>query len=315
MFAFLGLTDAQLAAALVAAVTALVTTIAATPLRYLVDRALLVKKAETEYQYEARKVLRSLIGGYHGRVLDAAVDFHHRMTNLYDSDSGAARHRLLDVRGKPDGNYYYLSTVRRFLNLAALGLRFERDAIFIDARIAEHGDREFLYFVRAFRWAMTSETPFADFTDYPRGQARDHFFSDQYRALFAVITDERPFLDQPAFEQLLNSSHELQPVLDFFDGLSPDEQRFRWDRLVILHLLLMAFISGHGYPMQEPGSEDYERAVAHLRHPDAGPRLLKRLPRLGLDGNPAILPVRRAIDQAAAASVRERGTPPVSAPT
>ena len=301
MVAFFGLTDAQLTAALVAAVTAVVTTIAATPLRYLVDRALLIKKAETEYQYEARKVLRTLIGGYHGRVLDAAVDLHHRMTNL--CEPGAERHRLLDVHGKPEGNYYYLSTVRRFLNLTALGLRFERDAIFIDARIAEHGDREFLYFVRAFRWAMTSETPFADFADYPSGRPRDHFFSDQYRALFAVITDKRPYLDQPAFEALLESPHALQPVLAFFDGLSPDEQRFRWDRLVILHLLLMAFIEGHGYPMQRPEPADYEAAVAQLRHPEAGPRFLDRLPRLGLDGNPALDPVRRAVDRAQPISV------------
>jgi hypothetical protein len=303
MFAFLGLTEAQLTAAVVAAVTALVTTLAATPLRYVVDRALLVKKAETEYEYEARKVLRTLIGAYHGRVLDAAVDLHHRMTNLYDEKGGAERFRLLHVDGDPKGNYYYLSTVRRFLNLAALGLRFERDAIFIDARIAEHGDREFLYFVRAFRWAMTSETPFAAFADYPSGKARDHFFSDQYRALCAVITDERKFLDQPAFEELLESSHDLQPVLDFFDGLSPDEPRFRWDRLVVLHLLLMAFIRGHGYPMQQPEPDEFVRAVAQLRHTDAGSKVVARLHRLGLDGNPNMLPVRDAVEQTDAATL------------
>jgi hypothetical protein len=38
----------------------LVTTLAATPLRYVVDRALLVQKSKTEYEFEAR---------YRGRVL------------------------------------------------------------------------------------------------------------------------------------------------------------------------------------------------------------------------------------------------------
>ncbi|MGZ4250634.1 MAG: hypothetical protein ACXVUE_20300 [Solirubrobacteraceae bacterium] len=57
-FAFLGLDDAQQTAALVALATALVTTLAASPLRYVVDRALLVQKSKTEYEYEARKDLR-----------------------------------------------------------------------------------------------------------------------------------------------------------------------------------------------------------------------------------------------------------------
>jgi hypothetical protein len=126
----------------------------------VVDRALLVQKSKTEYEFEARKELRSLIGRYHGRVLDAAVDLHHRMVNLYGDEWDPVRYRRLDVRGQPDNNYYYLSTVRRFLNLAALCLRFEQQPTFIDARIAERGDRELLYFIRAFRWAMVSEKPF-----------------------------------------------------------------------------------------------------------------------------------------------------------
>jgi hypothetical protein len=49
-----GRTGAQLTAALVDLVTALVTTLAATPLRYVVDRALLVQRSKTElYEFEA----------------------------------------------------------------------------------------------------------------------------------------------------------------------------------------------------------------------------------------------------------------------
>jgi hypothetical protein len=262
----------------------------------MVDRSLLVQKSKTEYEYEARKELRSLIGKYHGRVLDAAVDLHHRMDNLYGDDWDRARYRRLDVRGSPEGNYYYLSTVRRFLNLAALGLRFEQEATFIDARIAEGGDREFLYFVRAFRWAMTSEQPFASMAGYPHGQARDHFFSDQYRALCAVITDERPTLDQRAFEELLVNPRGLQPILDFFDGLSPLEPRYRWDRLVVLHLLLMAFINAYGYPMQASSRAKFESTLAQLRHPDVGSAFVARLERLGLDAHPDMLLVRAAVE-------------------
>jgi hypothetical protein len=35
--------------------------------------------------------------------------------------------------------------------------------------------------------------------------------------------------------------------LRFFDGLRADEPRLRWDRLVALHLLVIAFRSAIGY--------------------------------------------------------------------
>src|SRR4029450_13766931 len=101
-------------------------------------------------------------------------------------------------------------------------------------------DREFLYFIRAFRWAMVSEKPFVISEGYPHGEAPDHFYSDQYRALCAVISPEQPFLDQRAFEALLASGHDLQPLLDYFDGLSPREPRFRWDALRFLHVPCIA---------------------------------------------------------------------------
>ena len=175
----------------------------------------------------------------------------------------------------------------------------------------------FLYFVRAFRWAMASEKPFAGLEGYPRGEARDHFYSDQYRALCAVITDERPTLDQRAFEALLANPDALQPVLNFFDGLSPEEPRFRWDRLVVLHLLVMAFINAYGYPMQASGFASFERTLAQLRHPEAGPKLVARLPRLGLDRHPDMRLLLKAVERTSAGALEAtatKATPAGSAP-
>lgn len=78
-FAFLGIEDPVL----IAAVVAFLTAVATSPLTFLVQRALLRQKAKTDYEFEQRRELRSLIGRYHGRMLEAADSFQHRLFNLY----------------------------------------------------------------------------------------------------------------------------------------------------------------------------------------------------------------------------------------
>lgn len=85
---FLGL-DATLAAALIAGVVSLLVTIVTvlfTPIgAYLLAQRQLRDKLKTEYEYEQRKKLRNLIGRYHGRILQAAEEFHYRMLAIYYS--------------------------------------------------------------------------------------------------------------------------------------------------------------------------------------------------------------------------------------
>jgi hypothetical protein len=99
---------------------------------------------------------------------------------------------------------------------------------------------------------------------------------------------------------LLVGTQELRPVLDFFDGLSPDEPRFRWDRLVILNLLLMSFIKAYGYPMQK-SKLDFPRTLQQLVHPEAGPKLVARLRHLGLETHAALSPLKAAVGYGEAA--------------
>jgi len=44
----------------------------------------------------------------------------------------------------------------------------------------------------------------------------------------------------------------LNSTLDFFNDLHADKHRYRWDRLVALHVILMAFIEDFGYEFHSP---------------------------------------------------------------
>lgn len=280
MYNFLSRFHPEVQAAIIAAVVALVTTILATPLRYFIDRLALRHKLKTEYEYEQRKVLRQLIGRYHGRMLEAAEALNHRLWNLYENQGKG----WLEVGGDyadPESPYYFRTTVYRFLNFCSLSRLFEREAVFVDGRIAEETDLDFLKFQKALRWALTDVALFDDLK-YDRSTAKDHFFADQLREICDGCFTKGEFLSLEQFKRPLEASPSLEQALQFFDGLRADEPRFRWDRMVAFHLLLMSFINTFGHDMQRSTKEQFEQVAGHVRHGQILANLYKWIGKLGL---------------------------------
>jgi len=268
--------------AAMSAATAFLTTILSTPVRYMLDKRALLHKLRTEYEYEQRRDLRQLIGRYHGGLVDVADAWHNRMENLYKHES----ERRLDVKGRytrPD--YYFSTTVYRFLALSSLARRFEAEAFFIDARIAEKNDLEFVRFVKAFRWLMT-DLGLVEGLEYDPWRGTDHFFTDRFRVICDSCVIDGTVFSLPDFEERAGSDPVLEPALAFFDGLCAEEPRLRWDRLVALHLVVMAFLNVVGYEIQRSTSEDFERVARHFHHTRIKHNLLAAIEKLGLLGNP-----------------------------
>lgn len=167
------------------------------------------------YELEEQKKLRELMGKYTGRMLEAAVDWDLRMTQLYDyaekrprtvplndedydgdfywhfmcphwkerriDDSPGA---LAKYRRDPDA-YFYQSVVFRFLSFLSIARRFEAEAFYIDATLAKHhkkAHKNALYFLRyakSFLWVMT----FSGLSPDPIFPGVDHFRDDEFRPL------------------------------------------------------------------------------------------------------------------------------------
>lgn len=71
-------------------------------------------------------------------------------------------------------------------------------------------------------------------------------------------------------------------VWRFFDGLSDEEQRLRWDRLVAFHLVVMLFLRAYGYPMQRPSPKQVRAVVREVRNPEVVANLRTWLRRHGV---------------------------------
>lgn len=237
--------DVPVKVALIAAFVALATsalTIAhslfGAPLKYWLEKKALRNKLATEYEYDQRKSLRTLIAKYQGRMVETAEVLNHRMWNLYQNESKG----WLDASGRyADAHYYFRSWAYRFLNFIAMTRLFEKEAIFIDSKIAEKSDLDFIKYVKAFGWATCDVALFSG-VQYDDFRQKDHFFRDSLRHICDACCKEGNFLDQEEIHRLLNNS-DYQSVYRFFDGLKKDENRLRWDRLVVVDLLLMAFLN------------------------------------------------------------------------
>ena len=281
--AVFGINESDWHAALVAALTALATTLATNWIkerqRLETEKALHRAKADTDYEYEQRKKLRDAIGEYRGQLVEAATDFNYRLMNL---DRNVAR-GWLNVDGQydlPKGKlYYFRTTVYRFLVLASVGNRFERDALHIDSRIAEPTDLTFLLYVKALRWAITDAALFRGVEGYSEETPGDHFYADRLREMCASMYDGERELRFGEFEDAVPMEG-TKDALVFFDGLAPDT--FRWERLAAFRLLLIGFINTFGYEHQRSPQAHLDAVARNIRTASVADNLRMWLPKLGL---------------------------------
>ncbi|OGF57084.1 MAG: hypothetical protein A2Z21_05025 [Candidatus Fraserbacteria bacterium RBG_16_55_9] len=247
-------------------------------LSYLLGRRVARHRLEVEYEYGQRKKLRDLIGSYHGRLLTAANSMNYRFWNFYKNpDRG-----WLDVGGDYQApGYYFVSFVHRFLSVCSLIRQFEAEAMYIDSRIASKTDFIFMNYLGAIRWALTDVSLFEGLSYDPFFE-KDHFFSDSFRSYCEIGVEKGQFFSFQAFKHWIAVNRDLDSVLRFFDGLERAEDRLRMDRLVVYHVLLIAFINTFGYKTQYTPEEMLPNVLIQVRNPQVVDNLVAWLPRHGL---------------------------------
>ena len=292
-FALLGLST-ELSTILLAALTAFATAVVAAPVRLAVDKRLQRSQVEVEYDHEQRMQLRAKVGKYHGRLLEAALDLNYRLVNL----SNNSQEGWLDVGGdyrQTRGTQHYFRTmVFRFVRLVGLAIKFEREAIVVDNRIAEGTDEAFVRYPKAFRWAMTDAALFKGL-EYDYSRSRDHFFTDQLRHLCSVVWGSREEIEFSEFEELVIDGPGLDDLLEFFDGLKPAQ--LRWDRLMVLRLFLMAFINTFGHDYQASDDESFDDVLGQIHHVEIVKTLQPWIQKLGLGRDPGTERLAKAVER------------------
>lgn len=161
---------------------------------------------------------------------------------------------------------------------------FENEAIYIDSHIAQKGEVIFLKFTKAFQWVITDAELFLGLEYDPSSQT-DHMFRDKLRLLTdsCIVEDNVISIDElNSRMKKYESQLYLLPFLRYFDGLCSNEHRYRWDRIISFHLILMAFINKFGYDVQESSSEQFVEIAKSINNIQVLINLDNCLPKLGL---------------------------------
>jgi hypothetical protein len=326
---------------LAALVTALLGGCAAVIAILLTGRAEALK-LQSQYRHKERTQLRELIGDFHGRMLEAAVDWDRRMWQLYADDGRWLRKENgqdLDTAEYMRGEQYlFRSYVFRFLSLCAIARKFETKALYIDAQkdIARKPDLDFYKYAKALLWSMTH----ADLTPQDGMPGRDHFPNDQFRPLLDLCyrqngdglptmiagDDEDVIFDFLRFgafatrvtdlpDDATQEWHDMRKTFDYFNRLQRDDfdtdgqPRYRWDRLVVLHLLAIGFIDTFGYEWQGYDDERIETAVSQLQYACVADVYGRSIRRLGLDDQREMQVIERLLRKRSSQPSRCDGCP------
>ena len=212
-----------------------------------------VYKLEQEYRYEQRKKIKNILANNKIQLINSCEELVHRLWNLSLNYEQGWQH---------DGNnYYFQSFVFRFLAVCAWVKKTHDEMLFLDSTIATDKDMVFIKFLKLIPQTLCDVTLFDGF-EYDQNEQKDHFFSNNLDIYSQSIIINNSVLKYPEFAQKYAELRDkIEAVCHFIDGVSPGEDRLRWDRLQLLNNTLMVFINAFGYDFQNTTDDKFKEII------------------------------------------------------
>jgi len=237
--------------ALISAIVSFVTFLLTIIIKNYFENKLYKRKLETEHRFNQQKMIKEVFAKYKVHLLTSCEDYNYRMWNFYSNHS--KKWINISDRGSNYNNpqhYYFHSFVYRFLSVLAWIKKIQKEIIFIDTTLASKNDLEFIKFMRVISRLFCDLTPEDKKGD--KTYAIDHFYRDNLN-LFpdSIITESGIKSYSEYMENLTNLQLPLLDLYKWFDGISPLEDRKRWDVLYFLHLTIVVFLNNYGYDFQK----------------------------------------------------------------
>ena len=146
------------------------------------------------------------------------------------------------------------TTVYRFLSFFAQIQLIESKLIYVDTTISQKKDIRMLKYFRIFHEVMCDVELFKGFS-YDKNIAKDHFFTTPFYNLSNCLIHDDHVINLDEFlAQKKTLLSKIATVYLFFDGMTPEEERLRCERMKIFHLVLIAFLNEYGYDYQKTDS-------------------------------------------------------------
>ncbi|MET9296429.1 hypothetical protein [Streptomyces sp. NPDC003077] len=267
--------------AVISAAVALVVAVVAPSLKYGFDKRFHRRKLDIEYTYEQQKELRNRIALYKGLLLETGGALRNRLWNFLKHEG----HGWLRMRGScAESGYYLRSFAYRILCLVAACRLIERQALYVDSVVAAPSDRRFLEAMKLNIAVWTRADLYAGLP-YDGGRNDDHFFRDQLTDMADTLYQDGRLLSFTEFSRrLAENDDEYRTVFVFLNGAGRQERnRFRFDRLIAVQLVLLATLNRFGYAYQQVSFDRFGAVARACEHPVVLANLCAMTRELGLD--------------------------------
>lgn len=240
--------DIKIQVAIIAASTSVVTTVLSLLVKSFMERRFHVFKLQAEHRYEQRKEIKRILSRNKIRFLNACESLNNRLWNFTSN----YRHDWHCVNGNFNvpKQYYFNSFVYRLVCVFGWIQRIENEMVYLDTTIASREDMAFLRYLRLLPQVMCDISLFQGF-DYDENHDTDHFFRNDFDKMVEGIMTEDGVYTFSQFEDTIETHvQNMRGICCFLDGISPNEERLRWDRLYLLHISLVALMNAFGYDFQ-----------------------------------------------------------------
>ncbi|MBI5539349.1 MAG: hypothetical protein HY951_04770 [Bacteroidia bacterium] len=244
-------------AAIIAAFTAIITTLLSFLTKSWIEKRIHLNKLENEHKYEQQKILKTLLAKNKMQLLNIAEQLNHRLWNFSEN----YKENWLNVNGKYDQGNYFKSFVYRFVTFFAYIRKIEGELIFIDSTFASKKDLEFIKFLRTFPQIFCDVKFFEGFK-YDKSIARDHFFRNNFEKMVeSFIRQDKVISYNDYNEELYLYNDSIAQICIFFDGMTPEEERYRWDLIQTFHLTLIGFLNSYGFDFQYTSTDKINHII------------------------------------------------------
>lgn len=212
-----------------------------------VETKVLSSKLETEHKFEQRKKIKDVLARNKVHLISACEDLNHRYWNFANKH----QEQWLHINGDfQTDHYYFHSFVYRFLVVFAWVEKIRKEIIFLDTTIATKKDLEFIKFINIFS-RLFCDLTFVEGLNANGNIAYDHFYRNQFDQFAQVLITSNGVKSFSEYKNDIEENcNKLNDLYFFFDGLSPNEDRKRWDRMHFFHLTIIAFLNNYGYDFQ-----------------------------------------------------------------
>lgn len=260
----MGNLDPRIVAAIIAAITSVITLVLSLVFKSLFEKYFYEFKLGMEYKYEQRKKIKSILSKNKIQLLNSCESLNHRLWNF--TAHYQDKWHFVSGQYSETNNYYFNSFVYRLMCVFAWIKKTEDEMVYLDTTTALREDMEFIKYLRIlpqlfYDVALFKDLPYDDFYE------TDHFFRQNLEKMAQCLINGDAVCTYSQFELDLDKyAKELRTACRFIDGLSPDENRLRWDRLQLFHLTLIAFLNSFGYDFQVTSDDKIRNLLSRQRN-------------------------------------------------